>query len=165
MKQTSPKMFLAKDISLIVYDFDGVMTNNKVILSEDGLESVVVNRSDGLAVEIFKKHNLPQMIMSKERNKIVSVRAKKLGIPVLQSVDDKKVAIEGYCNKINIDLKNVIYVGNDLNDLCVMQAVGHPIAPIDACQAVRDLAELVIPVEGGNGVVRELLNFFDLEGW
>ena len=140
MKQTSPKMFLAKDISLIVYDFDGVMTNNKVILSEDGLESVVVNRSDGLAVEIFKKHNLPQMIMSKERNKIVSVRAKKLGIPVLQSVNDKKVAIEGYCNKINIDLKNVIYVGNDLNDLCVMQAVGHPIAPIDACQAVRDLS-------------------------
>ncbi len=163
MNQTSPKMFLAKDVSLIVYDFDGVMTNNKVILSEDELESVVVNRSDGLAVEIFKQHNLPQMIMSKERNKIVSVRAKKLGIPVLQSIDDKKVAIEGYCREKNIDLKNVIYVGNDLNDLIVMQAVGHPIAPIDACREVRDIAELVIPVEGGNGVGRELLNLFDLE--
>jgi 3-deoxy-D-manno-octulosonate 8-phosphate phosphatase (KDO 8-P phosphatase) len=163
VNQTSPKMFLAKDVSLIVYDFDGVMTNNKVILSEDGLESVVVNRSDGLAIEIFKNHNIPQMIMSKERNKIVSVRAKKLGIPVLQSVDDKKAAIEGYCKEKNIDLKNVIYVGNDLNDLIVMQAVGHPIAPLDACQEVRDLAELVIPVEGGNGVVRELLNLFDLE--
>lgn len=156
-------MFLAKDISLIVYDFDGVMTNNKVILSEDGLESVVVNRSDGLAVEIFKNNNLPQLIISKERNKIVSVRANKLGIQVLQGIDDKKVALEGYCSDRCIDLKKVIYVGNELNDLSVMQAIGHPVAPCDACKEVRDIAEMVLGVGGGNGVVRELLNHVDLK--
>lgn len=157
------KMFLEKDISLIVYDFDGVMTNNKVMVSEDGLESVVVNRSDGLAVEIFKNNNLPQLIISKERNKIVSVRAKKLGIQVLQSIDDKKDALENYCSEKCIDLDKVIYVGNELNDLPVMRIVGHPVAPCDACKEVRDLAELVVAVEGGNGVVRELLNHFDLK--
>lgn len=156
-------MFLAKDISLIVYDFDGVMTNNKVILSEDGLESVVVNRSDGLAVEIFKNNNFPQLIISKERNKIVSVRAKKLGIPLLQSIDNKKVTLESYCSEKCIDLNKVIFVGNELNDLSVMCAVGHPVAPCDACKEVRDIAELVVAVEGGNGVVRELLNHFDLK--
>ena len=78
------------DIDLIVYDFDGVMTDNSVIVNEDGIESVIVNRSDGLAVGILKSLCITQLILSKESNKIVSTRAAKLEIQVLQGVNDKK---------------------------------------------------------------------------
>src|SRR4030067_2746044 len=101
-------------ISLIVYDFDGVMTDNKVILREDGLESVIVNRADGLAVEIIKNMGIRQIILSKEKNKVVKARAKKLCIPVVQGIDDKKKVLISYCQENNMMLDNVIYIGNDL---------------------------------------------------
>ena len=74
---------------IIFYDFDGVMTNNKVSLSEDGKESVIVNRSDGLAISYFKKMNIKQFIISSETNPVVSKRAKKLKINAVQGIEKK----------------------------------------------------------------------------
>jgi YrbI family 3-deoxy-D-manno-octulosonate 8-phosphate phosphatase len=153
-------MFKWNEIDLIAYDFDGVMTNNSVIVSEEGLESVIVNRSDGLAVGIIKSRNIPQLILSKERNKIVSARASKLGISVLQGIDDKKKILLDYCSRNSLDLNKVIFVGNDLNDVPVMSVVGYPMAPQDAYPEVKKVAKFIIPAAGGTGVVRELLNFF-----
>ena len=118
-----------KNIQLIVYDFDGVMTDNRVILREDGLESVVVNRSDGLAIGIIKSMGIPQMILSKEQNKVLEARARKLGIPVLQGIDNKKETLIECCRNKNIFLSNVVYIGNDINDVDVMRIVGYPICP------------------------------------
>ena len=73
-------------IKAIFYDFDGVMTNNKVLLSENGNESVFVNRSDGLAVSYFKELKIKQYIVSTEKNPVVSRRAEKLKIDVMQGV-------------------------------------------------------------------------------
>lgn len=147
-------------VELIVYDFDGVMTDNKVILREDGLESVVVNRADGLAVEIIKKElGKKQIILSKEKNKVVQVRAKKLGIPVISSVDKKKEILFGYCKEQNIKPENVVFIGNDLNDLDVMMAVGWPISPSDACEEVKNISKIILDVRGGDGVVREFFNY------
>jgi len=156
-------MFKWNDIDLIVYDFDGVMTNNSVVVSEDGFESVIVNRSDGLAVGIIKSKNIPQLILSKEGNKVVSSRATKLGIPVLQGIHDKKTILLDYCSRNSLDLNKVIYVGNDLNDVPVMSAVGYPMAPLDAYPEAKKIAKYIIPVAGGSGVVRELLNYFIFE--
>ena len=78
------------DVDLIAYDFDGVMTDNKVIISESGKEYVVVNRSDGLAISKIKEMGIPQLILSAETNNIVKIRARKLNIPVLSGVKDKK---------------------------------------------------------------------------
>lgn len=149
------------NIQLVVYDFDGVMTDNRVILREDGLESVVVNRSDGLAVNIIKNMGIPQMILSKEQNKVVETRARKLGIPVLKGIDNKQEALIEYCRNKNIFLSNVIYIGNDINDVDVMRIVGHPICPQDAYPEARAVSKFVIPVNGGNGVVRALLNYIE----
>lgn len=151
--------FNCSDISLIAYDFDGVMTDNKVILREDGLESVVVNRSDGLAIGIIKGLGIMQLIISKEKNKVVVQRAKKLKIPVLHGIDDKKTALEDYCKKYSIHLDAVIYVGNDINDIDVMKAVGYPMCPADAYDEVKAISKYIIPVNGGNGVIRNLLNY------
>jgi len=156
-------MFKWSDIDLIVYDFDGVMTNNSVIVSEEGFESVIVNRSDGLAVGIIKSKNIPQLILSKECNKVVSSRATKLGIPVLQGIHDKKTILLDYCSRNSLDLNKVIYVGNDLNDVPVLSAVGYPMVPLDAYPEAKKIAKFIIPAAGGSGVVRELLNYFIFE--
>jgi 3-deoxy-D-manno-octulosonate 8-phosphate phosphatase (KDO 8-P phosphatase) len=154
-------MIKCENIKLIVYDFDGVMTNNSVILREDGLESVIVNRSDGLAVEIIKKMGIQQLILSKENNQVVAKRAQKLNIPVLYGINNKKDTLCKYCNEHNIGLGSIVYIGNDINDVEVMRIVGYPVCPQDAYQEAKSVAKIIISANGGEGVVRELLNFIE----
>lgn len=146
-----------KDISLIVYDFDGVMTDNRILIFEDGKEAVFVNRSDGLAVKIIKNMGIAQMIISTETNPIVGARAKKLGIPFMQSVNDKKKALEVYLSKNKINKKKVIFVGNDINDKEVMGLIGWPVAVADAHREIKKIARIILSAKGGHGAVRELL--------
>jgi len=158
LKKQNKSLFL-NNVRLVVYDFDGVMTDNKVILREDGLESAVVNRSDGLAVGIIKKMGIEQMILSKEKNRVVEARAAKLDIPVIKGIDDKKEFLIDYCKKNNIGLGNVVYIGNDLNDLEVMMSVGYPVCPSDAYEEIKSISKIILDVPGGNGAVREFLKY------
>jgi len=160
MKKTLRKNWTIalEDIALVVYDFDGVMTDNRVILSEDGKESVIVNRSDGLAVTILKNMGVRQLILSKEKNSIVSARANKLGLPVLQGIDNKELILQRYCQENNLPIDKVVFVGNDLNDICLMRIVGFPLCPADAYPEVKIESKFIIAANGGCGVVRELLN-------
>lgn len=157
MKKT--KKSKLKNIDLIVYDFDGVMTDNNVLVSEDGKETVLCNRADGLAVSKIKEMGGSQIILSAEKNKVVEVRAKKLNIEVVYGVDDKKSCLMDYCKKKNYSLKKVVYIGNDLNDLDAMKIVGHPLAPQDACEKVKNISKIVFKKKGGEGVVREFLEY------
>jgi YrbI family 3-deoxy-D-manno-octulosonate 8-phosphate phosphatase len=151
--------FLLNDIQLIVYDFDGVLTDNKVILREDGLESVIVNRSDGLAINIIKGIGIKQIIVTTETNKVVEIRAIKLDIPIIKGVNKKKESIISFCNKNNIKLNKVIYIGNDINDLEIMRIVGYPICPSDAYEEVKRISKIILKSKGGSGVVREILKY------
>jgi len=148
-----------RNVKLIVYDFDGVITDNKVMLCENGFETVVVNRSDGLGVEEIKKLGIKQLILSKEKNEVVKRRSMKLNIPVLNGVEDKKTILLSYCDKHNIKCGEVIYIGNDMNDLEVMRFVGIPICPSDACDEIKAVSKLVLSSKGGEGVVRELYKY------
>ncbi len=151
-----------KDIELIVYDCDGVLTDNKVILCEDGKESAIFNRSDGLAVRMIKEAGIAQVILSTEKNKIVKLRSQKLKIPVIYGVENKKKVLQKYCRKTGFSLKKTIYVGNDINDLDVMRFVGMPMCPLDAFPEIKRIAKVIIQVKGGEGVVRELLNYLEV---
>ena len=122
-----PASLLNFDIDLIVYDFDGVMTNNRVYVFEDGREAVQVNRADGLGVNMIRSIGIPQIILSTETNLVVAARATKLGVECLQGIDAKDEALEQYCAKHGYQLEGVLYVGNDLNDLAAMQIVGFPV--------------------------------------
>lgn len=157
------KIIPANQIKLIVYDFDGVMTNNKVIVNQNGTESVIVNRADGLAIDILKKQGFEQIILSTETNPVVEARAKKIGIPVIRGIKDKKSILIEFCKKKNISLKNVLYVGNDLNDLRVIECVGWPICPADAVREIKQISKIILPTKGGEGVIREILNLFKKE--
>lgn len=150
-------------IDLIVYDFDGVMTDNKVYLREDGLETVAVNRSDGLAIEILKGIGIKQVIFTKERNKVVEVRANKLEISLIKGVDNKKEMLIAFCKENKIPLDKVLYVGNDVNDVEVMSIVGYPLCPLDGYDEVKRVSAFVLGARGGDGVVRELLNHIKRE--
>lgn len=149
-----------KDIALIVFDFDGVLTDNRVLVMDDGREAVFCNRADGLAFDMFRQERLPVIILSTERNPVVAARAKKLQVPCLQAIEDKAAALRDYCDKAAIALDRVAFVGNDLNDVEVMKLVGFPIAVADAHSAAKAVARKVLTTKGGDGVAREIA-----EGW
>jgi 3-deoxy-D-manno-octulosonate 8-phosphate phosphatase (KDO 8-P phosphatase) len=146
-----------ENIDAIVFDFDGVLTNNLVHINEYGIESVICSRSDGLAFDVLRKINVPCFILSTEKNPVVKARAKKLKIPILQGVSDKVLAIKDLARKNNLYLENILYVGNDLNDYLAMKICGYTACPIDSHPKIKEVSKHVLTSKGGTGVVRELL--------
>ena len=144
------------NIKLIIYDFDGVMTDNKVYIDQNGNEMVQVSRADGLGVAEIKKMEIEQIIMSTETNPVVSARAIKLDISCLQGLDNKKGALLDYSKKNDIDLKNIAYVGNDINDKDAMAIAGFSFCPNDSHESIKEIADHILPRNGGDGVIREL---------
>lgn len=144
---------------LIAYDFDGVMTDNKVFIDQKGFESVKVNRADGLAISKIKKCGIKQIIISTEKNLVVSHRAKKLDIECFQNITNKKKALIKYCNIEKIKLEDVIFIGNDINDKEVMEVVGNSFCPNDSHPEIKKISTSVLSLNGGDGVIRE---FYDL---
>ena len=145
------------DIDALVFDFDGVLTNNFVYLNQEGVESVACSRADGLAFDVLRKLNKPTFILSTEQNSVVTMRAKKLKIPAIQGVSDKVEAIKELADKKKYNLKSILYVGNDLNDYLVMQVCGYTACPIDSHPRIKEISKYVLNTKGGNGIVRELL--------
>lgn len=141
---------------LIVYDFDGVMTDNRVLVDQDGREAVFASRADGYGVTRIKDMGIPQIILSTEVNNVVEMRGNKLNIPVIHGVKQKEITLKKYLDDNNIDAKNVLYVGNDLNDMEAMMLVGIKCAPADAEPEILEIADWVSTKNGGYGVIREL---------
>ena len=128
----------------LVMDFDGVFTDNCVIIDENGVESVRADRSDGLGFGLLKAQTPVEcLIISKERNLVVAQRAKKLGIPVLQAIDDKATALRDEMRKRGIRAEETIFVGNDVNDLPTLDVAGFFVAPSDSHPEVLRRADLV----------------------
>ena len=146
------------NIKLIVYDFDGVMTNNKVYVDQNGKEMVQVSRADGLGVSEIKKLGIEQIIISTETNPVVSTRADKLGISCLQGIGNKKDVLINYCQNNDYDLKYVAYLGNDINDKNAMDIVGIKFCPADAHESIKTISDYILETKGGYGVIRELLD-------
>ena len=144
-----------KKIQAVVFDFDGVFTNNRVIVREDGNESVICNRSDGLGIETLRKLNIPMVIISTEQNPVVSMRAKKLKLPEKHGVKNKKIELEKFASSVNVKLKNIVFIGNDINDLECMNSVGFPIAVADAFEEIKEVSIYTLTRNGGDGAVRE----------
>lgn len=145
-----------KRIELIVYDFDGVHTDNSVWVDEDGKESVKVSRSDGMAVAMIRDLGVQQLILSTEQNPVVAARAKKLNIQFEQCVTDKEVTLREYIERTGLDSKNVVFVGNDINDLPATRVTRNFVAVADSHHRVLDVATVVLKAQGGAGAIREI---------
>jgi D-sedoheptulose 7-phosphate isomerase len=144
------------DISLVVFDFDGVMTDNRVRVHQSGDEAVWCHRGDGLGIARLKEADYDVIVLSTETNPVVAARCRKLNIPAIQSCDDKLTALQRLAVERNLNAGQIAYVGNDINDLACMEWVGWPIAVADALPSVRAVAKWVTRLPGGGGAVREV---------
>jgi len=152
-----------KDVHTIVFDFDGVFTDNKVWVDQNSVESVRCDRGDGLGFDLlraFKRANNwdpNYFILSKEKNPVVSIRAEKLKIDCVQSMSDKADYLANYLDDYNLSAEGMVYLGNDLNDLAAMQISGFSVAPVDSHPLILNQADLVLPRKGGDGFVSEFI--------
>lgn len=144
------------DVDALVTDFDGVHTDDAAYVDETGREQVRVHRGDGMGVSRLVKSGLPVMILSKERNPVVTRRAQKLHVDVTQGVDNKSEVLRSWIDERGLDPHRVAYVGNDINDLEAFDVVGWPIAVADAHPKVLAAARVVLDRPGGQGAVREV---------
>ena len=101
------------NIDAFVFDFDGVLTNNKVFFDENGKESVMCDRSDGLAFDVLRRLKKQSYILSTEKNQVVEVRANKLKIPIIQGINNKVNVLKELKKEEGIDFNSVLYMGND----------------------------------------------------
>ena len=145
------------DLKMLVFDFDGVFTNNKFSLSKKQKESVMLSRADGLAVKILREKKIPMLVLSSEKNDIVKFRCQKLGIEHKNGIENKIKYLKYYLSKNSINKKNVLYIGNDINDLDCIMHVGFPVAVNDAVDLVKKSSKIILETKGGEGVIRELV--------
>jgi len=144
-------------VKLLVLDFDGVMTDDRVWVDQNGKETVAASRSDGMGLELLSKlTNIEVVVLSKETNPVVAARCKKLGLQVFQSIDHKRKALLDLIEKRKIDPKEIIYIGNDRNDIECFSIIGYAAVPNDAFITARRNADLVLDHHGGLGAIREM---------
>jgi len=145
-----------KNVELIIFDFDGVFTDNRVLTSQDGVETVACWRSDGIGLSRIMKLGIKTVIVSTESNPVVSVRSAKLSIPCIQSVEDKALAVREIRRKYNVKKENTMFVGNDINDIPAFLEVGFPIGVADAYPEIYPYIVYKTTNNGGFGAVREI---------
>ena len=144
-----------RGLQLVVFDFDGVFTDNRVWVSQDGVESVACLRSDGLGLKRLAEVNVDAMILSTEVNPVVSARAGKLKLDCIQGSEDKLVDLEAVLKSRGLSWDDVAFVGNDINDAACLKRVGLGVVVQDAWAEVCELADLKLERSGGHGAVRE----------
>jgi YrbI family 3-deoxy-D-manno-octulosonate 8-phosphate phosphatase len=151
------KKIKLEDLDVIIFDFDGVLTDNRVYIDQNGVELVSCSRSDGLAFDVLRILEKPAYILSTEKSPVVSKRAGKLKVPVLQGIKDKAKALNILVSKKRYELDKVLYVGNDLNDYKAMVMCGYSVCPADSHARIKGVATITLKTVGGAGVARELL--------
>ena len=145
-----------REIGLVVFDFDGVLTDNRVWVDEKGVESVACHRGDSLGLAMLRKAGIPMIILSTEKNSVVAARAEKLQMGCHQGIGDKRAYLSDHLEESGIDAKSVIFVGNDTNDLTCMEMVGCAVGVADSHPKILAIADIVLEAKGGHGAVREV---------
>ena len=143
-----------ESIDLVVFDFDGVFTDNKVYVADDGRETVRCDRGDGMGVSLLLKHGVRALVLSTEANPVVSARCRKLNLVCHQGIADKGRALREIASESKVDLRRTLYVGNDANDLDCLSMVGFAVArcgcsSLDTKESCRFGS---LPAGSGNGV-------------
>lgn len=149
--------FDSSSVDTVIFDFDGVLTDNYVYINDQGTESVRCSRSDGLGFNMLKALKLQCFILSTETNTVVSERAEKLGVDCFQGHYRKHEQLIFLESKGMIDLKKTLFIGNDINDIECFRLCAFSACPSDAKDDIRAICNFVIPAAGGDGVARALV--------
>ena len=149
---------MPKKVDLVISDFDGVITDNRVWVNEDGTEYVAAYRSDSIGVQLLRAIGVEVMILSSEPNRVVEARARKMGVQVIHGVGihEKGRVMREILEQKNIKAENVIFIGNDVNDLPCFEVAGWSVAVADAYPELIAAADYVLRKPGGHGALREV---------
>lgn len=147
---------LPNPVELIVFDFDGVMTDNRVYVDQNGVETVAAHRGDGMGIELLRKAGVEMMVLSTEKNPVVAARCRKLKLPYQHGIGKKGEALAKILGERGLSGESVIFVGNDVNDLPCFPLVGCAVVVADAHTSALARADLILTRNGGEGAVREL---------
>lgn len=154
--EDTQRSLLPDRVSALVLDFDGVLTDNRVVVSEEGQEAVLCSRGDGLGLSRVKKAGIAVLVLSTEENLVVSARCRKLGLECMQGITDKRATLVEWLQHRAVKPENTVYVGNDVNDVACLELVGCGTAVNDAHADVVKSARLVLSRRGGQGAIREV---------
>jgi 3-deoxy-D-glycero-D-galacto-nononate 9-phosphatase len=145
---------------LFITDIDGVWTDGGMFYDQTGNEWKKFNTSDSAGVLFLNYINIPFAILTSENTKIVERRAQKLNVKHLyQGVKDKAAKAEEICSTLGIELKDVAFIGDDLNDIPLLKKVGYPAVPANAPDYVKKYSKFELSKSGGEGVFREFVEY------
>lgn len=147
-------------IKLLVLDVDGVLTDGGMYYTESGDELKKFNAKDGLAIKHIIKSGMEVAFLSNGKNiNLVQARAKLLDVKrVYVGLDEKIIILDKWLKELNITYKNVAYIGDDVNDLRVIEKAGLSACPADANEVIRKKADIVLRRKGGDACVREFID-------
>lgn len=148
-------------LKMVVFDFDGVFTDNRVLVMQDGTEGVFCSRADGFGLDVLRRLGIQMLVLSKEKNPVVSARCRKLDIRSIQGCDHKAGVLRSVAEEAGISLESVAYMGNDINDLECLEMVGLPVCVADAYPEVKKVSLVMTKARGGHGAVREFCDYVD----
>ena len=144
---------------MLVMDVDGTLTDGKINISENGEIFKSFSVKDGYGIKLLIEHNIIPVIITGRKSKIIELRAQELHIlEVYQDIADKKLKLMEVATKYDLDLSQIAYIGDDLNDLDAISCVGISYEPADAVLEVKKSVKCVLQSEGGNGAVRECID-------
>lgn len=148
------------NIKLIVLDVDGVLTDGRLFIGSDGEEYKAFHTQDGMGISLAHHAGIKTAIITGRKSAAVSKRASELKINyVYQGIHEKMEVLEEILQELKVDLNEVCYIGDDINDLPILQTVGFPAAPNNAVEIVKEHVKYVSKLNGGNGAVREIIDF------
>lgn len=142
-------------VEFVAFDFDGVFTDNRVFVDENGVESVACSRLDGFGLQALREAGIGLVVLSTEVNPVVSARCKKLALDCVQGLDDKAAALRDQIAERGVSAERTAYLGNDVNDIECLQLAGVPVGVADSHPCVLPHVAFTTTAAGGRGAVRE----------
>jgi 3-deoxy-D-manno-octulosonate 8-phosphate phosphatase (KDO 8-P phosphatase) len=145
-------------IRLILSDVDGVLTDGGIILDDRGVETKRFHARDGMGIRLWQKAGYQFGLITLRSSQVIKLRVAELGIELVrQGIEDKLLALRQLAKELRLDPAQVCYLGDDLPDLAPVRAAGLGVAVADACEELRQAAQYVTRLPGGNGAVRETI--------
>jgi len=146
-----------KKIKIVLTDVDGVLTDGGMYYTKEGEAMKKFHTRDGMAVTLLRKHNIPTIIVTKEKTKIVKQWATKMKVEKLyDGIQNKESIVEVICKKYKVHANEIAYIGDDVNDIELLKKVGFSATPNDAIKETKKISHYVCKAGGGTGAFREL---------
>ncbi len=147
-----------ESVELILADVDGVLTDGRVVINNQGIETKQFHIRDGMGIRLWQKAGYRFGVITSRSSQVVKMRAAELGVGIVrQGAIDKLATLQQILDELGLAPAQACYIGDDLPDLAAVRAVGLGVAVADACPDLREAVHYVTSLPGGAGAVREVV--------